>query len=60
MQSKILKLYKIDILIFNYIGLEWHGLISRQECDQIIGNEEGNFLVRASNNPPSSSTLAIR
>jgi hypothetical protein len=41
-------------------GLEWHGLISRQECDQIIGNEEGNFLVRESNNPPSSCTLAIR
>lgn len=35
-------------------------MISRQEAEQLIGNEEGNFLVRESNNPPSSYTLAIK
>jgi len=41
-------------------GPEYHGMISRQEAEQLIGNEEGNFLVRESNNPPSSYTLAIK
>lgn len=35
-------------------------MISRQESELLIGNEDGNFLVRESNNPPSSCTLAIR
>lgn len=35
-------------------------MISRQESEQLIGNEDGNFLVRESNNPPGSVTLAIR
>lgn len=35
-------------------------MISRQESEQLIGNDDGNFLVRESNNPPGSSTLAIR
>jgi len=43
-----------------YYGLEHHGLISRQECEFVLGNEDGSFLVRESNNPPSSCTLAIK
>lgn len=43
-----------------YYGLEHHGMISRQESEQLIGNEDGNFLVRESINPPGSVTLAIR
>lgn len=35
-------------------------MITRQESEHLIGNEDGNFLVRESNNPPSSCTLAIR
>lgn len=35
-------------------------MISRQESEQLIGNVDGNFLVRESNNPPGSVTLAIR
>ena len=44
----------------SFYGLEYHGMISRQESEQLIGNEDGNFLVRESNNPPGSYTLAIR
>jgi hypothetical protein len=35
-------------------------MISRQESEQLLGNEDGNFLVRESNNPPGSYTLAIK
>jgi chimaerin len=41
-------------------GFEYHGMVSRQESEQLLGNEDGNFLVRESNNPPGSSTLAIK
>lgn len=43
-----------------YYGLEYHGMISRQESERLLANEDGNFLVRESNNPPSSCTLAIK
>ena len=44
----------------SYYGLEYHGMISRQESEKLLGNDDGNFLVRESNNPPSSCTLAIK
>lgn len=42
-----------------YYGLEHHGMISRQESEQLLGIEDGHFLVRESSNPPGSCTLAI-
>jgi len=50
---------KLNFLPSQY-GFEYHGMISRQESEQLLGNEDGNFLVRESNNPPGSSTLAIK
>jgi chimaerin len=35
-------------------------MISRQESEYLLSNEDGNFLVRESNNPPGSATLAIK
>lgn len=43
-----------------YYGLEYHGMISRQECEKVLGNDDGNFMVRESNNPPGSCTLCIK
>ncbi len=43
-----------------FYGLEYHGMISRQESEQLLGSDDGNFLVRESNNPPGSYTLAIK
>ena len=43
-----------------HYGLEYHGLISRQECENVLGKEDGNFMVRESNNPPGSCTLCIK
>jgi hypothetical protein len=34
-------------------------MITRQEAEKLLGNEDGNFLVRESSNPPGSYTLAI-
>jgi hypothetical protein len=35
-------------------------MISRQEAEYSLGTDDGNFLVRESNNPPGSATLAIK
>ena len=35
-------------------------MISRQEAEFLLGTDDGNFLVRESNNPPGSATLAIK
>lgn len=43
-----------------HYGLEYHGMITRQECETLLGNENGNFMVRESNNPPGSCTLCIK
>lgn len=43
-----------------YYGLEYHGMISRNEAEFLLGSDDGNFLVRESNNPPGSATLAIK
>ena len=44
----------------SYYGYEYHGMISRQEAEFLLGSDDGNFLVRESNNPPGSATLAIK
>ena len=52
---------KLCFLNVNYeCFLELHGMISRTEAEFLLGSDDGNFLVRESNNPPGSSTLAIK
>ncbi|CAF1261533.1 unnamed protein product [Rotaria sordida] len=42
-------------------GLEFHGLLSRIEADQLMSTAiDGSYLVRESLNPPNSYTLAIK
>lgn len=42
-------------------GLEFHGLLSRTDADQLMVNAtDGSYLVRESLNPPDSYTLAIK
>lgn len=42
-------------------GLEFHGLLSRTEADQLMASaSDGSYLVRESLNPPDSYTLAIK
>ncbi len=42
-------------------GLEFHGLLSRTDADQLMSNSiDGSYLVRESLNPPNSYTLAIK
>ncbi|CAF3537477.1 unnamed protein product [Rotaria sordida] len=42
-------------------GLEFHGLLSRTDADQLMSiSIDGSYLVRESLNPPDSYTLAIK
>ncbi|CAF2745453.1 unnamed protein product [Rotaria sp. Silwood2] len=42
-------------------GLEFHGLLSRTDADQLMSASiDGSYLVRESLNPPDSYTLAIK
>ncbi|CAF3729125.1 unnamed protein product [Rotaria socialis] len=42
-------------------GLEFYGLLSRQEADQVLSTAtDGSYLVRESLNPPNSYTLVIK
>ncbi|KAI8497242.1 N-chimaerin, partial [Branchiostoma belcheri] len=43
-----------------YYGREFHGMISREETDALLGDVEGSYLIRESQRQPGSYTLAIR
>ncbi|XP_039592324.1 beta-chimaerin isoform X3 [Polypterus senegalus] len=43
-----------------YYGREFHGMISREEVDDLFGGVEGAYLIRESQRQPGSYTLALR
>lgn len=43
-----------------YYGREYHGLISREEADQLLSVAEGSYLIRESQRQPGTYTLALR
>lgn len=44
----------------HYYGKEYHGNISREETDRIMGDSDGAYLVRKSERAPDAFTLAIK
>ncbi|KAL6093672.1 hypothetical protein STEG23_032071 [Scotinomys teguina] len=58
----------IDLLFGNltvenrpkYYGREFHGMISREETDQLLSVAEGSYLIRESQRQPGTYTLALR
>ncbi|XP_043922760.1 beta-chimaerin [Protopterus annectens] len=43
-----------------YYGREFHGMISREQADELLGGMEGAYLIRESQRQPGSYTLALR
>ncbi|KAL5009526.1 hypothetical protein ScPMuIL_011831 [Solemya velum] len=43
-----------------FYGKEYHGNISRDEVDNLLGKDSGSYLVRKSERAPDAFTLAIR
>ncbi|MGH0159002.1 UNVERIFIED_CONTAM: hypothetical protein FKN15_062392, partial [Acipenser sinensis] len=43
-----------------YYGREYHGMISREEADQLLTVAEGGYLIRESQRQPGTYTLALR
>eukprot|EP00064_Thunnus_orientalis_P001742 superscaffoldBa00000121_g1745 len=43
-----------------YYGREFHGVISREYADELLGGAEGSYLIRESQRQPGSHTLALR
>uniref|UniRef100_A0A669B5Y2 Chimaerin n=1 Tax=Oreochromis niloticus TaxID=8128 RepID=A0A669B5Y2_ORENI len=43
-----------------YYGREFHGMISREEADQLLSQAEGSYLIRESQRQPGTYTLALR
>ncbi|XP_041102317.1 beta-chimaerin-like isoform X3 [Polyodon spathula] len=43
-----------------YYGREFHGMISREQADELLGGAEGAYLIRESQRQPGSYTLALR
>uniref|UniRef100_A0A8C9TLR6 Chimaerin n=1 Tax=Scleropages formosus TaxID=113540 RepID=A0A8C9TLR6_SCLFO len=43
-----------------YYGREFHGMISREEADQLLSIAEGSYLIRESQRQPGTYTLALR
>nr|XP_023657616.1 N-chimaerin [Paramormyrops kingsleyae] len=43
-----------------YYGREYHGMISREEADQLLSAAEGSYLIRESQRQPGTYTLALR
>ncbi|XP_062303289.1 N-chimaerin-like [Osmerus eperlanus] len=43
-----------------HYGREYHGMISREEADQLLSVAEGSYLIRESQRQPGTYTLALR
>uniref|UniRef100_A0AAZ3QP16 Chimerin 2 n=1 Tax=Oncorhynchus tshawytscha TaxID=74940 RepID=A0AAZ3QP16_ONCTS len=43
-----------------YYGREFHGMLSRESADELLGGAEGAYLVRESQRQPGTHTLALR
>ncbi|KAI5106123.1 beta-chimaerin [Silurus meridionalis] len=43
-----------------YYGREFHGLVSREQADELLGGAEGAYLIRESQRQPGTFTLALR
>ncbi|KAL0985439.1 hypothetical protein UPYG_G00156890 [Umbra pygmaea] len=43
-----------------YYGREFHGLISREYVDELLGEADGSYLIRESQRQPGTHTLALR
>ncbi|XP_010882850.1 beta-chimaerin isoform X1 [Esox lucius] len=43
-----------------YYGREFHGMISREYADELLGGAEGAYLIRESRRQPGTHTLALR
>ncbi|XP_029612102.1 N-chimaerin isoform X1 [Salmo trutta] len=43
-----------------YYGREYHGMVSRDEADQLLSVAEGSYLIRESQRQPGTYTLALR
>ncbi|XP_033856908.1 beta-chimaerin-like isoform X1 [Acipenser ruthenus] len=43
-----------------YYGREFHGMISREQADELLSGAEGAYLIRESQRQPGSYTLALR
>uniref|UniRef100_A0A8C8J6X2 Chimerin 1 n=1 Tax=Oncorhynchus tshawytscha TaxID=74940 RepID=A0A8C8J6X2_ONCTS len=43
-----------------YYGREYHGMVSREEADQLLSVAEGSYLIRESQRQPGTYTLALR
>ncbi|XP_078520167.1 beta-chimaerin isoform X1 [Lissotriton helveticus] len=43
-----------------YYGREFHGIISRDEVDELLAGVEGAYLIRESQRQPGTYTLALR
>ncbi|KPP77644.1 hypothetical protein Z043_102919 [Scleropages formosus] len=61
--SEVSDLKHTDIFVENrpkYYGREFHGMISREEADQLLSIAEGSYLIRESQRQPGTYTLALR
>ncbi|XP_032801557.2 N-chimaerin isoform X1 [Petromyzon marinus] len=43
-----------------HYGREFHGMISREDTDKLLGGLEGSYLIRESQRQPGTYTLALR
>lgn len=43
-----------------FLFLRFHGMISREEADQLLSVAEGSYLIRESQRQPGTYTLALR
>lgn len=46
--------------LFLLLTSRYHGMISREEADQLLSQAEGSYLIRESQRQPGTYTLALR